>query len=612
MEDVGEACRDKEGEEPIMKRRLFLTLATACCIAACGEEMTDDVSTASAEQKIVNGQDESGFPAVGAIVTFDPITGDYYDRFCSGTLIRKNWVLTAGHCGSYDIPVRNVGFLMGEHAEYSDDGSLPEGSVIYPVKRIIVHPQFQMTSKQYDIALFELKSDVTDVDPMPWFRGDLTPYVGSQLKAVGYGYTAANSELNDARRRSTDMQVLNVFEAHLFTQGDGSSTCNGDSGGPLALEVDGEWQIGAITSSFITDDSRTLYSDVCLYPHNEVRVEAYSSWILQTMGEEADCTQDPTLCHCPEACRDDGQCEPYRCGEHSTCADTLNASAETLELAMQRLQIYAQLPPEDIVLMNQLATCFSEHSGSSALAYCFDDYAACDATKFPLNDGDLTCPEIMQCLIECINIGDAMDCMYSCNEEAKGDAGRRAYTIYLCYALFNCFDADDPDACLQRNCIEPFNRCYGEETDVDGGLDGGSDADVTDGGMADAEPDAEEDASDSDVTTDADDIDASENDATADAGDIDASENDATTDTGDDAGSADASDDAASKPEDSGASTDSGRDDAAKPSEKDAEIDEEDDDDGDDGCSAIPGTSSGSWLAFLGLPLLFGRRRRRA
>ncbi len=126
------------------------------------------------------------------------------------------------------------------------------------------------------------------------------------------------------------------------------------------------------------------------------------------------------------------------------------------------------------------------------------------------------------------------------------------------------------------------------ETDAgesDAGDAGEMDSEVSDAGNSDAETDP---------------TDAAETDADA-SGEADASEEDGSTS---DASMNDASADASSNED--------GSSDSHVTPAADAEIDAGDDDSGsDDGCSAIPGQSSGSFLALLTLPLIAIRRRLR-
>ena len=640
----------------MMKRREFLMLAAALCVAACSEEPTDDASTASAEQKIVNGVDESGFPAVGALAYYvDPedvastegeeeeeVAPGYRGTFCSGTLIRSNWVLTAAHCYlGDDVPIDNYRFLVGEHSEKSEDGSIPEGATLYPVEQFIAHPGYDSAAGLYDIALVKLKTPVTDVDPMPLFKGDLHQYLGSDVKAIGYGNTRFRSEENDGRKRSTDLEIIRVFDANYIVDGVDTGVCHGDSGGPNVIKVGDEWQVCGVNKNLILDYYGQARDDVCLYPDGMTRVDAHSTWLLAQMGETANCKQDPTLCHCPEACLDDGQCEPYRCGEHSTCYDAFLGGRNTIEEALETESSIFTLSPEEIETYRAVSQCYYTYAEIAYdwRIYCLQDYQDCSSEWLELGGGDATCAETVDCFKDCSDIN--ADCVMRCNESAKGDAGRRALNVVSCIFMIPCSSLELDDRCVVRNCGDFVEACLADEGDDDDDEDGGLDADLPDGGMSDAEIDAELDASETDATVDAGDEDGSSDaDATVDAGDEDASEMDATTDGGgedasemdattdgggedasetdatsdasEDAGESDASNDASEGQTDAAVSADSGSDDAAKPLEKDADTADDDDSDSDDGCSAIPGAHSSSWLAFLGLPLLFGRRRRRA
>ncbi len=45
---------------------------------------------------IVNGSETDDYPAVGALVLEDG--GYMYGSYCTGTLVDRNWVITAAHC----------------------------------------------------------------------------------------------------------------------------------------------------------------------------------------------------------------------------------------------------------------------------------------------------------------------------------------------------------------------------------------------------------------------------------------------------------------------------------------------------------------------------------
>ncbi|TMW49985.1 hypothetical protein DOY81_004944 [Sarcophaga bullata] len=162
---------------------------------------------------------------------------------CSGAIIAKDWILTAGHCVVNKDPNR-IFILTG--AQYLWD---PAG-VYYHVNRIFVHCNYDSPSMHNDIALIHLNSSIvlnerTQIIPLP-----TEPLKdGADVLLTGWGSDESWGESYD------DLQKINLkFMSHerckemhkyspdvdvghicTFTK-EGEGSCHGDSGGPLVSD----------------------------------------------------------------------------------------------------------------------------------------------------------------------------------------------------------------------------------------------------------------------------------------------------------------------------------------------------------------------------------------
>ena len=186
----------------------------------------------------------------------------YSAQFCSGVLIDKSWVLTAAHCVQ-GMSAQGIQVAVGAWDLTAFTGSRT------PVRSIRIHPQFSSTSLYNDIALVEL-SVPSSIQPIALFSGesvDNTPpsLLGKLVTVLGWGVAdSTTSWYYPEILRQVSLPVvadstcndiyINPVLHSQFCSGywEGKDACEGDSGGPAVVQVDGHWVHAGIVSAGVS------------------------------------------------------------------------------------------------------------------------------------------------------------------------------------------------------------------------------------------------------------------------------------------------------------------------------------------------------------------------
>lgn len=188
-------------------------------------------------------------------------------KFCTGTLIAPNWVLTAGHCVEGIRPSQLKRF------------SFEVGGKSYAWAATYLHPTFNFPDG--DVALIKLKKSVTGITPA--VLRTTAPQVGEIMTIVGFGLTgtgALGTTGGAGIKRFGTVALDGVdpfFVTWNFDAPELHNTAPGDSGGPGFIGG----QIASVTSGGSNEDAG--WGDESF----NTRTDAYRTWINTTMQSSA-------------------------------------------------------------------------------------------------------------------------------------------------------------------------------------------------------------------------------------------------------------------------------------------------------------------------------------
>ena len=236
------------------------------------------------DSRIVGGTEaaDGAWPSQVALV-FSDEDNNYQAQFCGGTLIARNWVLTAGHC------VRDSGFTpaTSEIEVLVGTQDLTSGGTRIAVKEFRIYPAWLALDGRNDLALLRLDHPAPASIPVqPITAQGVSPVAGTAVTTTGWGTTEFGTPNYPTKLRQVTVNVSTPASCQngygsFYQQSTmvcaaavGKDSCQGDSGGPLVENRSGTWvQVGIVSTG-----------EGCAtpgFPGIYTRIGAFSSWIKE-------------------------------------------------------------------------------------------------------------------------------------------------------------------------------------------------------------------------------------------------------------------------------------------------------------------------------------------
>lgn len=254
-----------------------------------------------------NEQKIEDYPFIVYILNYNATTKTRSVK-CTGSIINNYWVLTAAQCFSTSDASEKNRIKARTEIVWGKESFSNEDTSFYKTMQgsgdVFLHPDFSSATDidtyKNDIALIRTPMGFnfdSKTSPIYLRTSELSFTEGQEATVVGVG--EGGLLYPETKLRIETVKIQDIFACKYYYGwpstknkicAKGHSTCVGDEGGPMIMDINGVINLVAITSI-------SLYNRYCGSWHGNpelfTSVWLYNDWITQTMNDWKEPHEDP-------------------------------------------------------------------------------------------------------------------------------------------------------------------------------------------------------------------------------------------------------------------------------------------------------------------------------